>query len=127
MYKNRSRLECHDCNGLVSAMALTNSQAFKGATVLSRLCLFVCKVLLYHATNLAVSVEVLADHSFLVKGSSHLLSSASNGAVGYIPTVSMIATGLGSRLCVPLNILPTAPSLENMLVPVPEVFSPAEG
>ena len=33
----------------------------------------------------------------------------------------------GKENFIPLNIDPTAPSFEKMLVPVPEVFSPAAG
>jgi len=41
----------------------------------------------------------------------------------YLPKQRIVT----ERGIVPLNIDPTAPSLENMLVPVPVVFSPAAG
>ena len=87
----------------------------------------ICQILLHHTTNLAVGIEMLSHRSLFVERSPYLLGSASNGAIGCGQPVSYVHGHGGCCSFVPLNILPTAPSLENMLVPVPCVLSPADG
>ena len=91
------------------------------------LLLLIRQVLLHHAANFAISIEMLSYCAVLIKRASHFLRSSSNGTIGCRITrqPSYPIQGFISEL--PLNIEPTAPCLSNMLVPVPCVFSPAAG
>ena len=89
--------------------------------------LLIRQVLLYHATNLAISIEMLSYCAVLVKRPSYFLCCSSNGAIGCRTTRQPSYPTLESISDLPLNIEPTAPCLSNMLVPVPCVFSPAAG
>ena len=81
---------------------------------------------------------MLADRPLFIEGTANFLCSTPNWSSRYVlgqheRVLDIIrcftASGEGKygEGFLPLNIEPTAPSFENMLVPVPVVFSPAAG
>lgn len=94
------------------------------------LCLLVCQVLLHHSPNLPISIEVLPNRALFIERPTDLLRRAADCTLIYEP-VSLISVHRFLRTkwqdAVRVNMDPTAPSLENMLVPAPWVFSPAAG
>ena len=95
--------------------------------LMATLLLLICQVLLHHAANFDISVEMLSYCAVLVKRPSYFLCSSSNGTIGCRNTHQPSYPVQGFISVLPLNIEPTAPCLSNMLVPVPCVFSPAAG
>lgn len=56
----------------------------------TRVLLLVCKILLYHSTNLSIRIEVLANGPLFVQRTTYLLCSATNWAISYMQYISVL-------------------------------------